>query len=459
VSASAPPTTTGVTSSTLADWEYTPKQKPSTYHKNNMMAYFASSNIQNWMSKGQYYVRRYNQPLMIAGAVVVFFILLSATSTTPSSFADNMSMTGVLRGSNPTFFGGARRPGYFLPQDAVLQKNTKFAFAAVTDLDELSKIEDERKPTFRSYLLSGTLVNTGTTTKTQPAYQIEFGTQHELRTKHNEGGRGAEFSELTLYQNRLYTFDDRTGDVFEILNQINPKENDAIQPIVVPRFTITEGEGETDKGMKWEWATVKNNELYMGSIGKPFTDSKTGEFINANFLYVSILNNRGELRREYWGHQYDVVAKALGVKAPGYIVIEAMLWSDHLRKWVFLPRRISYETYNDILDEKKGSNKLIMVDEKFQKATVVDIQMESMDPLKGFSTFAFVPGTQDRHAIAVRSVEEGCADDNGDCKQRSYCLVFDVMTGEVLSPEVQFPGEYKFEGIEFVNMDTQPPLQ
>ena len=356
----------------------------------------------------------------------------------------------VLRGSTPTFFGGALRPGYFTPANAV--KDNKFYFAAVTDLDELSRVEGEKKPTFRSVLLPGTLTRLERE-KGVVSYQIEFGSkeqERELLTKHNEAGRGAEFSELTVFQDRLYTFDDRTGDVFEILNR-----DDGASSYVVPRFVITEGDGETDKGMKWEWATVKNGELVMGSMGKAYTNSK-GEIMNTNNLYVSILNARGELRREDWAARYDVVREALNAMDPGYLIIEAVLWSDYHRKWVFLPRRISQEAYNDVKDEYKGSNKLVMVDENFRKATVVDIQMESMDPLKGFSTFAFVPGTKDRHAIAIRSVEEGCADGD-DCKQRSYCLVFDVKTGEVLSPEVQFAEPMKFEGIEFVNLNTKPP--
>lgn len=338
------------------------------------------------------------------------------------------------------------RPGYFKVEDSVIKNDkTKFHFAAVTDLDELSVVEGARKPTFRSILQSGTV-----TQLDKERYSIEFGAKRELLTKHNEAGRGAEFSELTIYQNRLYTFDDRTGDVFEILN--NAKGDDSF---VIPRFVITEGDGETDKGMKWEWATVKNNELVMGSMGKAFTDQE-GNIMNRNNLFVSFLNSRGELRRENWSDNYDVVRKALDVMGQGYIIVEACLWSDYHRKWVFLPRRISKEFYNDVKDERRGGDKLVMVDENFKKTSVVTINVEK-DPLRGFSSFAFVPGTKDKHAIAIRSVEEGCADDEGECKQRAYCLIFDVQTGAILSPEVQFPDEMKFEGIEFVKMDVVPP--
>ena len=77
--------------------------------------------------------------------------------------------------------------------------------------------------------------------------------------------------------------------------------------------------------------------------------------------------------------------------------------------------------YDEVEDEKKGSNKIVMVNDKFDDGEVVDIKMskKDMDPLHGFSTFAFVPGTGDHHAIAVRSVEEDCTGALEDCKQRS----------------------------------------
>lgn len=98
-----------------------------------------------------------------------------------------------------------------------------------------------------------------------------------------------------------------------------------------------------------------------------------------------------------------------------------------------------------------------MVDENFQKATVVDIKFKNYatDGLHGFSTFAFVPGTKDRHALAVRSVEEDCVGGKDDiCKQRSYLTVFDVVTGDVLMDEVDIKLDMKFEGVEFVDVSN-----
>jgi len=336
---------------------------------------------------------------------------------------------------------------YFFPNDA-LKSPTEFRFAAVTDADELSKVKDELQ--FQSTLLPGLLRKTSDGNK----YSITLyeDSTRSLETKHNEGGRGAEFSELSIYQNRLITLDDRTGKLFEILNTA-----DGTDSYVVPRFVFTEGPGDTDKGMKWEWSTVKDNELYLGSMGKEYT-LKDGSVKNRNNLWIIIVNALGQVRRVNWSKQYEVVRKALGAQLPGYIIIEAMNWSPALKKWVFLPRRISSEAYDENEDEKKGGHQLVLVSEDFTETTVVDIKMPSLDPLKGFSTFAFVPNSGDRHALAVRSVEENCVDFTPACEQRSYFIVFDVLTGEVLSDELEYTkSKVKFEGLEFVNMFASPP--
>lgn len=354
-----------------------------------------------------------------------------------------------LSGSRATeHWGGAVHPGYFIPEDAIIDDHT-FHFATVTDLDKLSVIPESSKPMFRSTLLPGKLIRDPATNR----YSIEFEPYRTLVSQHNEAGRGMELSELTIYKNRLLSFDDRTGTVFEILS--TPDGSDSY---VVPRFVITEGDGDTDKGMKWEWATIKNGELVLGSMGKEFT-RPDGSIENTNNLWVAMLNARGELRREDWESKFNFVRGLVGASPPGYIIMEAILWSDHMKKWVFLPRRISSKAYDEVEDERMGSNKVVLVNDSFTDGQVVEIKMkpENMDPLHGFSTFAFVPGTKDQHALAVRSVEENCTGAVEDCKQRSYLIVFDVLTGEVLMDEVQIQLAEKFEGIEFVNIYTPPP--
>lgn len=347
-------------------------------------------------------------------------------------------------------WGGAAHPGYFKYKQ--VEKNV-FPFAMVTDLDQLSSVSESKKPLFQSKLLPATLrYNPDSFT-----YEVDLSDPvRTIQSAHNEAGRGMELSEMTLYEDRLLTFDDRTGCVFEILS--TPSSNGK-SSFVVPRFVITEGEGDTDKGMKWEWATVKGDKLYIGSMGKEFT-RPDGSIENTNNLWIAIINPDGEVTRKDWTEQYGLVRSALGAEPPGYVMHEAVLWSEHLSKWVFLPRRLSSEAYNEYADEKMGANKLVLVDEDFKKTTVVDIKFKNFlgDGLHGFSTFAFVPETKDRHALAVRSVEEDCVGGKEeDCKQRSYITVFDVVTGDVLMDEVDIKLDMKFEGVEFVDITTPGP--
>lgn len=401
------------------------------------------------LSKVQWYIRQHSRAVLATTAFLAFILIISSDILHDSELGPG----GSLRASSQSLFSGsgtfagAARSGYFSVEGSKLAENV-FRFAAVTDLDQLSAVKEESKPTFRSVLLPGKI----TYDPEHHKYEMEMEPTRELITHHNEAGRGGEFSELTIFNNRLLTFDDRTGEVFEILNSADGKSS-----FVVPRFVVTEGDGDTEKGMKWEWSTVKNGELYMGSMGKEYTH-KDGTIANTNNLWVSILNSRGELRRKDWSREFTYVRNALGAQAPGYLIHEAINWSPHLRKWVFMPRRISTEKYDDVLDEKRGSNKVVLVNEGFTSHEIVTVNMKSKDGLHGFSSFAFVPGTNDRHVLALRSVEEDCAGDDLDaCKQRSYFVIFDVTTGEVLMDELLIDEPFKYEGVEFVNMYTIPP--
>lgn len=387
------------------------------------------------LAKIQLYLRQHSRAALATVGFLGFVLITS------SNFLHDSTIGG-------TSFGGVLHPGYFSVAGSKLNAN-QFRFAAVTDLDQLSRMAGEEKLKFRSLLQPGTITHNVKSNK----YTIDMEETRTLITGHNEAGRGGEFSELTIFDNHLLTFDDRTGDVFEILNKEGGKSS-----FVAPRYVMTEGEGDTDKGMKWEWSTVKDGLLYIGSMGKEYTN-RDGSVANVNNLWITIMDSRGEFRRVNWTDQYSFVRNALGCKSPGYVIHEAIRWSPQMRKWVFMPRRISKEKYDDEKDEKRGSNKVVIVDESFTNAKIVEVKMASKDGLHGFSSFAFVPGTNDRHAIALRSVEEDCATDDLDvCKQRSYIVIFDIMTGEVLMDEVKIKENMKFEGIEFVDLHTKPEL-
>mmetsp|Transcript_7488 Transcript_7488/g.21875 ORF Transcript_7488/g.21875 Transcript_7488/m.21875 type:complete len:616 (+) Transcript_7488:217-2064(+) len=360
-------------------------------------------------------------------------------------------------------FFGALQAGYFQPQDAILPPDDKsFKFVAITDLDQLSVVRDAKKPTFRAIMLSGIIHCDSNIRGNSGAlcnrYSIAVGETREVRTRHNEAGRGAEYSDLILYQERLFTMDDRTGGLIEILNS-----DDGTSSRVIPRTVFMEGDGmASDKGMKWEWSAIKDGELYLGSIGKEYTN-RDGSIRSLAPLWVVIISPNGQVRRENWTSKYDYVRKVMHAQYPGYLVQEAVRWSDHLQKWVFLPRRISKHEYVAAVDERLGSNKIVLVNEDFTDSTVIQVDYHDSEAgLRGFAAFSFVPNSNDHHALIVRSVEEDCAGETLDelwknCKQRTFLSVLDITTGNILMEEVAFDEKFKFEGIEFADIDTRPP--
>lgn len=211
------------------------------------------------LAKVQLYFRQHTRAVFATVGFLGFVLIASSDLLHDSSI-----------GRAESSFGGVLHKGYFSVEGSRISDN-QFRFAAVTDLDQLSRMGETMQ--FKSLLLPGTITRDRKTNE----YTMVMEETRTLKTKHNENGRGAEFSELTVFDNRLLTFDDRTGDVFEILNTAGGKDS-----IVAPRYIITEGEGDTDKGMKWEWSTTKDGLLYIGSMGKEYTKSD-GSIANVCF--------------------------------------------------------------------------------------------------------------------------------------------------------------------------------
>jgi hypothetical protein len=207
----------------------------------------------------------------------------------------------------------------------------------------------------------------GTLRRKGDAYDIKWDAPAEIVTSHNEAGRGCELSELVRYNDRLYTFDDRTGIMFEVEHS---DRSDALPaPYLVPRHIFMEGGGDiNDKGLKIEWSTVKDGLLYVGSFGKEFTNSK-GEIVHTNNLWVVTYDKNGVATHHDWQGNYDRLRGALGYDYPGYLLHETIVWSPHNRKWFVLPRRMSKEVYEEKLDEKKGANTIIMASHDFTDIT------------------------------------------------------------------------------------------
>ena len=246
--------------------------------------------------------------------------------------------------------------------------------------------------------------------------------------KFNFLGRGMELSELVTFNGRLLTFDDRTGIVFEI-------NGDNVAPWVI----ITDGETISSKGFKSEWATVKNSQLFVGSMGKEWTNGG-GEFENYNPMMVKVINVNGEVKTLNWVKNFKSVRSSLNIEWPGYMIHESGAWSEHHKKWYFLPRRCSSQKYNETLDESRGCNFLITADETF---TIIEkIKVGEVKPTRGYSSFKFLPSSNDSIIVALKTEEL-----NGSTS--TFVTVFDIK-GNVLMEDEKIHTEYKYEGFEFI---------
>lgn len=304
-----------------------------------------------------------------------------------------------------------------------------YRIALVADLDEGNVLEG-KKPKWHSILKQATLSKTA-----GGKWAVEWGEDKQLISGHSEAGRGLELSELVTFNGELLTVDDRSGIVFAIKDMSK----------VVPRYILMEGDGATDKGQKSEWATVKDGLLYVGSFGKEYTN-KDGSVANRNNLWVSIVDGAGHVSHVNWTPNYELLRQKTGTTFPGYMIHEAVTWSPSLRKWLVLPRRVSSEPYDDVKDEHRGSNTIIVVDEDWSDAKV--LKAGEHVPERGFSSVKAMPtpeGEETKALLCLRSEEDAAAG-----TQTAYISILGL-DGSVKMPEIEVPGKHKFEGVEFIS--------
>lgn len=302
------------------------------------------------------------------------------------------------------------------------KQGVKFRIGIISDLDTSSK-SSMKSHSWISYFQKGYLL------WNEPKKQITLNWEEpkSLMSGYGLTGRGMELSELVVYNGKLFTFDDRTGIVYHINGDT-----------VVPWVILTDGDGRHSKGFKSEWASVKDDKLYIGSVGKEWT-SATGEFINNNPLWIKIVSSDGTVEHVNWIQNYKKLRNSINIEFPGYIIHESAVWSAVHEKWFFLPRRASNHRYNDIDDEHRSTNVLLIADETFDNIEVRRIG--DVVPTRGYSSFKFVPMTNDEVIIALKSEEN-----NGTFA--TYITGFTIH-GEILLPDRKI-ADKKYEGIEFI---------
>uniref|UniRef100_A0A1A7XTX9 Soluble calcium-activated nucleotidase 1 n=4 Tax=Iconisemion striatum TaxID=60296 RepID=A0A1A7XTX9_9TELE len=298
----------------------------------------------------------------------------------------------------------------------------RYRIGIIADLDTNS--QSDTKLTWFSYMRKGYLL----VSQSGDKVAVEWDTDRVLLESHlSEKGRGMELSELVVFNGKLYSVDDRTGVVYHI-------DGDKAVPWVI----LPDGDGSVAKGFKAEWLAVKDEHLYVGGLGKEWTTTE-GEFVNNNPEWVKVVGFRGDVQHENWVPRYTSMKLAAGIEPPGYLIHESAAWSETLQRWFFLPRRASKERYEEMADERRGTNLILSCSPDFKDTKVS--RMGPNIPTHGFSSFKFIPNTDDQIILALKSEEDAR-------KIATYITAF-TLDGRILLPETKI-GDVKYEGLEFI---------
>uniref|UniRef100_A0A3B4ASS2 Soluble calcium-activated nucleotidase 1 n=1 Tax=Periophthalmus magnuspinnatus TaxID=409849 RepID=A0A3B4ASS2_9GOBI len=298
----------------------------------------------------------------------------------------------------------------------------RYRIGLIADLDTASRSSKEQ--TWFSYMKRGHLTFSANGDRLQVEWDTDIVT---LESHLSEKGRGMELSELVVFNGHLYSVDDRTGVVFRI------EGSHAVPWVILP-----DGDGSVSKGFKAEWLAVKDEHLYVGGLGKEWTTT-SGEVVNNNPEWVKVVGCHGDVHHENWVLNYNSLRNAAGIHPPGYLIHESAVWSESLQRWFFLPRRASHERYEETADEHRATNMLLSCPADFSYIKLS--QVGPLNPTHGFSSFKFVPGTEDKIIVALKSEEDAG-------KIATYMIAF-TLDGHVLMPETKI-GDVKYEGLEFI---------
>ncbi|KAK3091862.1 hypothetical protein FSP39_023214 [Pinctada imbricata] len=350
----------------------------------------------------------------------VLILIVSIFQSHPSSSLDCLKRWD----SSLRFHGSSY--DYTYPLTPIISKGSvqHFKIGLVTDLDTDSKSKD-KKDTWFSYFHEGNL----TYSQSNEYIDIKLNAKpYVLKSTLSQGGRGMELSELQVFNGKLYSVDDRTGVIYQVSHNHQ----------VFPWVLLADGDGNTQKGFKCEWATVKDKRLYVGGLGKEWT-TVDGVVQNVNPQFIKSIGVNGDVIHLDWHENYNAMRKKAGFTFPGYIIHESGVWSEIHQRWFFMPRRASTEKYEEKADEKRATNLLIIANDDFS-----DIEMKHIGvkhPTRGYSSFKFLPHTNDHVIVALKSEEDAG-------KIASYISAF-TLDGKVLLKE-RYLGNVKYEGIEFI---------
>eukprot|EP00928_Gymnodinium_smaydae_P019922 TRINITY_DN1767_c0_g2_i1.p1 TRINITY_DN1767_c0_g2~~TRINITY_DN1767_c0_g2_i1.p1 ORF type:complete len:421 (+),score=55.34 TRINITY_DN1767_c0_g2_i1:64-1326(+) len=318
---------------------------------------------------------------------------------------------------------------------------TKIPFTLVADQNEGSKA----KTGWKSFLARFDLVYQGS--YGEQSYAVEpRGESTLLTSRGDSASRGAEYSLLEVVNGRLITACDRTGNVDELVSGDGGKAYE-VKPLVDSKgnaLQLRTGDGSVDKPLKAEWSAQRNGKLLIGSTGKERTDGH-GRVDHEGEMWVKYIDAKDfSVEHVDWRPVYSTLREA--ARCPhgsGYMIHEAVRWSDIHHMWFFLPRKLSREPYDEAKDASKCVNLMLALQDG---ATTADVMMQpylTMSSTRGCSDFAFVPGTKDCHILIIRTEKAA------DGVVSTFAAVVDLQAN-VLMTERLLANHRKFEGVAWI---------
>eukprot|EP00189_Rhodosorus_marinus_P002582 CAMPEP_0113961188 /NCGR_PEP_ID=MMETSP0011_2-20120614/5158_1 /TAXON_ID=101924 /ORGANISM="Rhodosorus marinus" /LENGTH=395 /DNA_ID=CAMNT_0000972777 /DNA_START=318 /DNA_END=1505 /DNA_ORIENTATION=- /assembly_acc=CAM_ASM_000156 len=323
-------------------------------------------------------------------------------------------------------------------------KSVSMKILMVTDMDERSYDEANQRWIAK--------VQTGNVTGSEEAgFKVFLDPQGEgdlnvLVSDVAVGKRGMELSEFEYFAGKLLTGDDHTGVLYELDGVETGKYS------LKKWLELKDLDGTADSAFKIEWMTVKDGKLIVGSHGRETTDPQDSSVVKGKErMWVKEIDEDGNVTHVDWTDRYDKIREAAGISFPGYLMHEAVLWDEQRRAWLFFPRRFSETGYDGDDNELKGWNHALILSEDFDKV-LEDIDFEDLSSggAEGFSSVKFMPGTDNRLVLALRSVERNALDDF-----KTFLSVLDLRKPKVILPESAVPPlDDKYEGLVFLRTPT-----
>jgi len=304
----------------------------------------------------------------------------------------------------------------------------EYSFGVVADLDLMSR--DPQEFIWRSYLKKGRVLRVNGRMEAH-RFTIALDEELELRSSTATRNRSMELSELVLYNRLLLAFCDYSGITYKI---------DPITGKTFQRWAIADGNGDEPKPFKGEWATVKGDTIWLGSIGFEWYGAN-GEVLHRNAEWVKLIDANGGIRNLNWHPVYQTIRSATNTTMPGFLWHEAIEWEPRERKWIMLPRFASTtERYRPGVEQNNTANLLIVADEGFVDIRVVHLAHH--DERFGFTSVRRLPGSAS--LFMVLRVHET------ETVHWTQAAILDLEGNFYTEPPYIEIGPRKFEGLAFL---------